>query len=95
MGDGYHAWSQRYDRELDDVFTVQDEIARSVVEQLKVRLGVSNQTALVGRPTDNLEAYTLYLRGRHYFRHATAEGLQKALDSYEDATSQVTATPTT
>ena len=63
--DGIQLWSERYDRELDDIFAIQDEIARGIVEQLRVRLGLEQATApLVARPTDDLEAYQLYLRGR-------------------------------
>ena len=65
--DGYHLWSERYDRDMDDVFAVQDEIARSVVEKLKVKLLGEQDAPLVTRPTDNLEAYNLYLTGRHLF----------------------------
>ena len=64
--DGYHLWSERYDRDLDDVFAVQDEIARAVVKELKVKLFVASEGAMVIRPTDNLEAYTSYMQGRHY-----------------------------
>ena len=64
--DGCHLWSERYDRDMDDIFAVQDDIARTVVEKLKVKLlGVVDEP-LVARPTDNLEAYNLYLQGRYY-----------------------------
>ena len=56
VGDGYHLWSERYDRDLDDVFAVQDEIARAIVEQLKVQLGGEAGAPLVRRGTDDLEA---------------------------------------
>ena len=59
--DGYHLWSERYDRDLDDVFAVQDEIARSVVEKLKVKLLGEQQAPVFKRPTDNVEAYHLVL----------------------------------
>ncbi len=66
VSDGYHLWSERYDRELNDVFAVQDEIARSVVGQLRVKLLGETDAPLVARPTDNLEAYDSYTMGRHY-----------------------------
>jgi TolB-like protein len=62
--DGYHLWSERYDRELADVFDVQDDIARTVVETLKVTLLGGSDERLVKRQTDNLEAYTLYRQVR-------------------------------
>ena len=60
--DGYHLWSERYDREMTDVFAIQDEISQAIVETLKLKL--SGQP-LLNRPTADLEAYNLYLRGRH------------------------------
>ena len=65
--DGYHLWSERYDRQMDDVFAVQDEIARSVVEKLKVKLLGEHEAPVIKRPADNLEAYNLFLKGRYYF----------------------------
>ena len=62
--DGFHQWSERYDRALDDVFEVQDEIARAVVEKLTVRLLGPAGESLVKRPTNNLEAHDLYLTAR-------------------------------
>ena len=66
VADGYHLWTERYDRELDDVFAVQDEIARAVVTKLKVKLLGAPEQALVVRPTESLEAYACYMQGRHY-----------------------------
>ena len=72
--DGYHLWSERYDRDMEDVFAVQDEIAQSVVEKLKVKLlGVADEP-LVKRLTDNLEAYNLWLKGRYYSGRASGGG---------------------
>jgi adenylate cyclase len=62
--DGYHLWSERYDRELKDVFAIQDEIARSVAERLKLSLEGDRAEQLVKAGTKNLEAYQLYLKGR-------------------------------
>ena len=83
--DGYHIWSERYDRTMDDVFAVQDDIARTVVEKLKVKLlGVADEP-LVTRPTDNLEAYNLYLKGRHYFGRLSGAALTKNLTCCTEA----------
>ena len=81
--DGYHLWSKRYDREMDDVFAVQDEIARAVVTELKVRLLGPAETPLVTRPTESLEAYACYLHGRHY-RFSRYE-VAKASECFEEA----------
>jgi TolB-like protein/Flp pilus assembly protein TadD len=62
--DGYHLWSERYDREMKDVFEIQDEIARSVAERLKITLESGRQQPLVKAGTKNIEAYSLYAKGR-------------------------------
>ena len=86
--DGYHLWSERYDREMDDVFAVQDEIARSVVEKLKVQLLGAVDTTLVTRRTRNLESYHLYLRGRHHFLMFTADAFMKSQECFAQAVSK-------
>ena len=62
--DGYHLWSERYDRELKDLFEIQDEIARSIAGRLKITFAGGRQRQLVKVGTENLEAYELYLKGR-------------------------------
>jgi len=64
VADGYHLWSERYDREMKDVFAIQDEIARSIAERLKVTLEGDRAQQLVNAGTKNLDAYQLYLKGR-------------------------------
>ncbi len=83
--DGYHVWSDRYDRELDDVFAVQDDIARGIVDKLTVSLGTSPDRALVKRQTASIDAYSLYLQGRYYWSRRYAGFLQRAMDSFEQA----------
>ena len=85
VSDGYQLWSERYDRDMDDVFAVQDEIAQAVVKQLKVRLLGEQDAPLVTRPTDNLEAYTLVLKGRYYFTKMTGTALEKGLECFTQA----------
>jgi TolB-like protein len=76
--DGYHLWSKRFDREMKDIFDIQDEIAHAIVDQLKVRLvGPENQT-LVSCGTENLEAYTALLEGRYYLKSLTPDGWEKS-----------------
>ena len=81
--DGYHLWSERYDRQMDDIFAIQDEIARSVVAQLQVKLLGGAAAPLVSVPTQNLDAHTLYLQGRHY-RHSRGN-VVKACQCFEQA----------
>ena len=64
VADGYHLWSERYDREMKDIFEIQDEIARAIAERLKVTLAEGGQEPLVKAATKDLEAYQLYLKGR-------------------------------
>jgi serine/threonine-protein kinase len=65
VADGFHLWSERYDRELEDVFEIQDEIARAIAEQLTLKLATNADAVLVRPPTESMEAHELYLRGRH------------------------------
>ena len=83
--DGYHLWSERYDRDMDDVFAVQDDIARTVVEKLKVKLLGEQDGPVIMRPTDNLEAYNLYLKGRYYLERLTGPALKKSLACFTEA----------
>ncbi|MCI0657622.1 MAG: protein kinase, partial [Acidobacteria bacterium] len=81
-------WSERYDRELKDVFEVQDEIAQKIAAALRIQLSPQEQEALAAKPTDNLQAYDLYLRGRSYARRLTRQDLEFALQMYENAVTQ-------
>jgi len=78
-------WSERYDREMEDVFEVQDEIARKIAEALRITLSPQEQQALADKPTDSLQAYDLYLRGRNYARRLSRQDLQFALQMFENA----------
>ena len=83
--DGYHLWSERYDRDMGDVFAVQDEIARAVVNELQLKLLGGDQTPLVRPATNNLEAYNLCLKGRYYYAKLTPDDLDKSLDCFNQA----------
>jgi serine/threonine-protein kinase len=84
--DGYHIWSERYDREIEDVFAIQDEIARTIVDRLKLKLTAAQNRALGKRHTENIEAYELYLRGRHCWYRWNIKGmLEKAIRHYQHA----------
>ena len=78
-------WSERYDREMEDVFEVQDEIAQKIAAALRITLSPQEQQALSAKPTENLQAYDLYLRGRNYARQVGRQDLQFALQMYENA----------
>lgn len=78
-------WSERYDREMKDVFEMQDEIARKIAEALRVTLSPQELEALAVKPTENLQAYDLYLRGKRYARRQTRQDLEFALQMFENA----------
>ena len=80
---GYNLWSESYDRQLEDVFAIQDEISHAIVDALKVRLTAESAPLVV--PTTNLEAYNLYLKGRFHFTKFTEQGLKKGLDAFQKA----------
>jgi serine/threonine protein kinase len=80
---GYHLWNETYDRQLEDVFAVQDEISRAIVDALKLRL--ADDAAQLVAPTKNLEAYTQYLKGRFFFAKLSEPALRKALDLFQHA----------
>ena len=84
--DGYHIWSARYDRELSDVFEIQEEIARSIVDRLRVKLTEDQDATLARRHTESLEAYELYLKGRHCWYQFGAPGMaESAIEHYASA----------
>jgi len=83
--DGYHLWSQRFDRDLVDVFAVQDEIAGSVVSMLKGRLAADSRTALVAPHRHDLDAYGFYLEGRYHWNKRTEDELKKSVGCFEHA----------
>lgn len=85
VSDGYQLWSDRFGREMDDVFAVQDEIARTIVGALEVTLGSKTQQQIVKRETDNVEAYNHYLRGRFHWKKRTPEAIHKATESFNQA----------
>jgi TolB-like protein len=82
VSDGYHLWSEKYDREMKDIFQIQDEIARSIAERLKVTL--EGDRPLVKAGTNNLEAYQLYVKGRAlFFQRGTR--LRRSLECFKRA----------
>ena len=86
--DGFHLWSERYDREMRDIFDVQDEITLAIVDALKIKLFGDERTAALKRGTENAEAHELYLRGRFSWNQRTAEAVRRAADYYQEAIAQ-------
>src|SRR5215203_1660447 len=84
--DGYHIWSENYDRDLTDIFVVQDEISSIIANRLRENLSLSKQTEqLVKAPTKNIEAYTLFLKGLYFRSKITPADMFKAIDLFEQA----------
>jgi len=80
-----HLWAQNYDKTLDDIFAVQSEIAEKVAGELRVRLVESEKRTLEKKPTENIEAYTCFLRGRELLREETETSVRQALSLFEKA----------
>jgi len=85
VADGYHMWSERYDRQMDDIFEIQDEIALAVVEALKVTLLGSQKAAVLKRPTQSPEAYRLCLKAYHAWARWNDEGFRTAMRLFDEA----------
>jgi len=85
VADGYHLWSERYDRDLNDVFAIQEELSLAIVDKLKVKLIGEEREALAKRPTDNVEAYNAYLRGRYHLNKGTRGSIDRAIEHFEEA----------
>src|SRR6266404_745767 len=83
--DGGHVWAKRYDRELTDIFAIQDEITHAIVEQLKVKLLPQEKKSIGETPTDSVEAYTYYLRGRQFLHQHSKSNYQLARRMFSKA----------
>ena len=86
VADGYQLWSETYDRDIRDVFAVQDDVAKTIVATLRDRLGLCGSTPAPRRPdTQNVSAYQLYLKGRYFWARRTPETRRKAIGFFEEA----------
>jgi TolB-like protein/Tfp pilus assembly protein PilF/tRNA A-37 threonylcarbamoyl transferase component Bud32 len=85
VADGYHLWSERYDREMQDVFAIQDEIAHAIVEALRVILSEGEKRAIAQPRTVNIQAYDYYLRGRQYIHQTRRRSLEYARQMFNRA----------
>ena len=84
-GSGFHIWSDTYERELEDIFAIQREIATAIAGQLQIALSGEQQTQLVAEATESTEAYEEYLRGRYLLEQRTEESLLNAITEFQQA----------
>jgi serine/threonine-protein kinase len=80
-----HLWADTFDRKLTDVFQIESDIAKTIAEKLQAKLTGSEERAISVKPTANVEAHQLYLKGRYIWNRRTAENLKKALNYFEEA----------
>jgi serine/threonine protein kinase/Flp pilus assembly protein TadD len=85
VANGYQLWSERYDREIEDVFAIQDEIAQNIVKALRVVLSEDEKRAIEKMPTENVEAYDYYLRGRKFFHQHRRTSIEFARQMFTRA----------
>jgi len=85
VADGYHLWSETYNRELKDVFAIQDEISSAIANKLKLTLLDEEKAKLTKRPTENIESYNLYLLGLYYLYKYNEDGFRKGIEYFEQA----------
>ncbi|HVD60042.1 MAG TPA: protein kinase [Gemmatimonadaceae bacterium] len=85
VANGYQLWSERYDREIEDVFAIQDEIAQNIVKALRVVLSEEEKQAITKAPTENVEAYDYYLRGRQFFHQHRRTSIEFARQMFTRA----------
>ncbi|NIN92937.1 protein kinase, partial [bacterium] len=83
--DGFQLWSDIYDKKLERVFDIQNEIAEKIAEALKIELSPEEKKQIQKNPTENLEAYNLYLKGRWFWNIRTEEGIEEAIKYFTDA----------
>lgn len=83
--DGFHLWSEKYDRRIIDIFDIQDEIALAILKELKVKLLSEEKSSLLRRSMDNAEAYQYFLQGRFYYNSNAEDGYQTAIKCFDKA----------
>jgi non-specific serine/threonine protein kinase len=85
VDDGYHLWSGQFDREMKDIFDIQEEISLTIVDHLKLKLLKGEKEKILKRHTEDHEAYELFLKGRYYWYRRYEGGLQKGLQFFQHA----------
>jgi serine/threonine-protein kinase len=88
VSDGYHLWSEQYNREHDDILTIQEEIANEISRKLQVELTGKEKARLAKRPTENPVAYRHYLKGRYHLNQFTEEGFRRAVEEFRLAVAE-------
>ncbi len=83
-----HVWSSKYDKELEDIFAVQSDIAQQVTDSLRIQLLPSEKKAIEKKATDNMNAYTMYLKGRYYWNERTEASVKRAIEYLKKAIEQ-------
>jgi serine/threonine protein kinase/Tfp pilus assembly protein PilF len=85
IADGYNLWSSKFDKTMEDIFAIQDDISLAIVDNLSVTLLKGEKARLIKRSTEDPEAYNLYLKGRYFFNLRKEEGLRKSVECYLEA----------
>jgi non-specific serine/threonine protein kinase len=85
VADGYHLWSERFDRDMDDIFAIQDEISLAIVDNLKIKLLGDEKKAILKRCCKNAETYNIYLKGLYFASKPSVEGLKNAQNYFREA----------
>jgi TolB-like protein/Tfp pilus assembly protein PilF len=80
-----HLWAETFDRKLTDIFSVESEIAKAIADQLRAKLTGDEEQVIAAKPTDNMEAYDLYLRGQYFWNKRTNEGFERSIDYFRQA----------
>ena len=83
--DGFHLYSEKFDRVLEDIFEIQDEISLAILNAIKIKLLDTEKVVVLKRYTDNVEAYNLYLKGRYYYNKLYPDEIKKAIQYFEEA----------
>ena len=85
VSDGFHLYSEKFDRELEDIFAIQDEISDAILKAVKIKLLDEERVDVFKKYSDNIEAYQLFLKGRYHFNRYTPDNFLKAIESYQSA----------
>ena len=85
VADGYHIWSEKFDRDLEDIFAIQDEVTLAIVDKLKIKLLGDEKEKILKKYTENIEAYNLYLKGRYFLNRRNEEDLKRSVEFFQKA----------
>jgi eukaryotic-like serine/threonine-protein kinase len=80
-----HLWAETFDRKLTDIFAVESEVAKAIADQLRAKLTGQEEQVIAAKPTDNVEAYDLYLRGQYFWNKRTSEGFERSINYFQQA----------